>query len=234
MTVLEQHTEFKVLYDKVDSFNNKTYTPEEIDIFLNNAMNLILSEITKEGLESNSVFRNYTRNLTSNSNITSFVSNANNKPNGKFVTLPVDCRIVLEEECLIDYTDCHNQPQTKRIVVTPLTHDKYNRAVRNPFTSPYDEEIYQLPYGTSLSQNTVELITDGTYVINTYYLRYLRQPSTIQLGSQYVTPTTDVDCELYSDQAHREVVAIAVEMALGKLENISRYNIQAVEVNKLR
>lgn len=234
MVVSEMHTQFKVGYDKVDSLGNRTYTPEEIDIFLNNAQNLILSNVTKEGLESNIVLRNYTRPITENLNLQTFISNADNKPNGKFVQLPSNIRLVLEEEITITYVDCNNQTQTKRITVTPTTHDRYNRVVRNPFTSPYDEEVYQLPCTTTNLNNAVELIGDGTYTFNTYHIRYIREPNKIQYGSQYVNPLPNVDCELGTEQAQKEVVATAVLIALGRLGNVERYQTQALENRELR
>jgi len=234
MTVSEMHIEFQVGYDKIDSFNSKTYTPEEIDIFLNNAQQIVLSQCTKDGLESNQTLRDYLRGITVNANLTTFISNADNKPNGSFIQLPSDYRITLNEECSISYTDCNSIVKTKRVLVTPTTHDKYYKVVDNPFTTPYLDNVVQLPCSTLSLNNAVELITDGTYTITIYHLRYMRNPQLIQYGSQYVTVLPDQDCELSTQQSQKEVVSIAVLLALGKLENNSRYNTQSVEIREIK
>lgn len=234
MLVSQMHLEFQVGYDKIDSFNTKSYTPEEIDIFLNNAQQIILANCTKEGLESNQTLRDYTRYITKNANITNVFNTVENKPHGFFAALPFDYRVALNEECTISYIDCDGIIQTKRVLVTPITHDKYYKVIDNPFTTPYLDNVVQLPCSTSSLSNTVELITDGSYSISIYHLRYLRNPQLIQYGSQYVTPLPDQDCELATEQSHKEVVAIAVMLALGKLEDINRFQTQSFEVKEIK
>jgi hypothetical protein len=75
-------------------------------------------------------------------------------------------------------------------------------------------------YGT-----TAELVTDGTYTINSYTIRYIKKPVDISL-------TGAVDCELPS-HTHREIIQEAVEMALEIIENPGRYQTSNFESNKI-
>lgn len=229
------HIYFKILLNKLDTLNYQNLLPEEIDIFLNQAMFKFIEnrayglnpkgdslEETQKRVDD---LRNIIFSVTTTS--TSFTTTAENKPNGLFVPLPSDYRHAIEEECTISYTDCNGVTRTKRVEVVPITHDRYNRIKKDPFNKPYEDLILRLGYastGTTAdaaagnSSPSFELLTDGTYTITTYYLRYIATPIEMRNGAEYSTPTTNQGCVL-SDHTHRELVELATQAAIETIES---------------
>ena len=236
MTVAEMHSEFKLGMDKSDSLSYPNFLPEEIDIFLNSEQEKFIKNRAypsgrELGLEETQKRVDDLKNIFTNYQTTSFTTNSSNKPNGVFVTLPGDYLFAMEEEAIISYTDCNGASATKRVEVIPSTHDRYNRAIKeDPFNKPDKNQVTRLGYGLVTGNETFELITDGS-TLTTYILRYIKEPVSIRYGTQYETPTTDIDCEL-SDHTHREIVAMAVRTALENIES-GRYNSTSQELNNI-
>lgn len=225
MTSSEMHTYFKILFDKTDSLNYPQFLPEEVDIWLNIAQDKFIEQRAygnnprREGLEETQKRQDDIRNVIKNFSTSTFTTSANNKTNGRFISLPADYRHAIEEEILVSYTDCHGTTQQKRVEVLPTTHDRFNRTVDDPFNKPYEDLVVRLVY----EGNTFELVTDGVVTPVTYYLRYIKTPQRIQYGSIYSTPTTNVDCEL-ATHTHIEIIKLAVQEAL---ENIQSQRLQS-------
>lgn len=215
MTVADMHEQFLHWYDKQSNFSAPEVTPEEIDIYLNNAQYQFLKIITEKGLEKSQEWLDYTKNITSSYSTTPVASS--NKPNGWYVTLPLGTlnglpnqmiyRLALLEEVSVTFTDC-GVSKTARIPVIPMTRDEYNKVVANPFKKPWKEEIIRL----TVDNNRFEIIGFTGATLNTYYLDYIREPQRIQYGSQYSAPIANQNCELES-KAATKIIEIAVELA---------------------
>lgn len=218
------HTYFKILLNKLDSFNNQNLEPEEIDVFLNQTMFRIIeqraygSNPKGEAVEETEKRVDDLNNITNPYSTSVFFTDSLSKPNGKYIELPSDYRHALEEECVVSYTDCNSQSQTKRVAIKPLTHDRYNKVIRDPFNKPYTDLVVRLSHSKVNNKQVFELVTDGSVTLTTYYLTYLRTPVSMQYGSAYATPTTDVNCEL-NEHMHREIVETAVRAAIETVES---------------
>lgn len=218
------HTYFKILLNKLDSFNNQNLEPEEIDVFLNQTMFRIIEQraygpnIKGETVEETEKRVDDLNNITNPYSTTTFFTDSLSKTNGKYIELPSDYRHALQEECLVSYTDCNGQTQSKRVSIKPVTHDRYNRIVRDPFHKPFTDLIIRLSHSKVNNKPVFELITDGSTTLTRYYLTYLRTPVSMQYGSTYSTPTTDVNCEL-NEHIHREIVETAVKAAIETVES---------------
>jgi hypothetical protein len=105
-----------------------------------------------------------------------------------------------------------------RAEVKPIQHDDYNRLVRDPFNKPQFNQVLRL-----FAEGKAELLTDGTFHIDTYFLRYLKTPSKMDI-------TVPTNCEL-SEHTHQEIVDMAIEMALENIES-QRYQSQLNEITK--
>lgn len=215
MTVQEMHIAFKLELDKTNNLQYPAFEPEEIDYWLNRSVSDIVKQRftgnnpKRESVEETQKRRDDLRNITTNYTYNGpFVNTMNNKPNGVFVPLPADYYYALEEEVLLSHPDCRNQLIQERIIVRSITHDRYNKMVRDPFNQPNEDEIFCLPYENL--QN--ELITgDATSTVIAYYLRYLRQPAVINIF-------TSQDCDL-SPHLHSEIVSYAVWLAVENIES---------------
>lgn len=113
--------------------------------------------------------------------------------------------------------------KAKRIRVKPKRHDEYNEFIRDPFNKPFENEVVRLSF-----QDSVELITDGTFVVSKYFLRYIRKPLEILLD--LLVPANSVNCEL-ADITHQEIVEQAAQLALESIES-PRYQTITMETSK--
>jgi hypothetical protein len=213
MLVSDMHQQFLHWYDKQSNFSAPEVTPEEVDIYLNNAQYYFIKILTEQGLEKSQEWLDYLKNITTAYSTTPLPVAATNKPNGRYVNLPNTSpsalyRLALLEEVSITFTDC-GASVTARVPVIPMTRDEYNKVVMNPFKKPWKEEIIRLVS----DNNRFELIAFPGCTINAYFLDYLREPAKITYGSQYSVPVPNVNCELES-KAATKVVEIAVELAL--------------------
>lgn len=212
MTLQDMHDQFLHWFDKQSNNSAPEVTPEEIDIYLNNAQYQLLKILTEQGIEKSQEWLDYTKNITSSQKVTPSTNTAANKPNGQFVQLPLNYRLSLLEEANIQYIDC-GTTQTSRVPVVPTTRDEYNKLVSNPFKKPWKEEIIRLTSDGTSPNYYFELISFPGSVITDYFIDYLREPARITFGSLYSTPITDIPCELES-KAATKIVEIAVELAM--------------------
>ena len=224
MTIAQAHQDFKLKYDKTDSLNYPNFLPEEVDLFINNAIEKFIEQRAygtnpkNLGLEETQKRDDDLRNIITNAQITPSAVASTNKPNGKFVTLPTGYRHAIQEEVTVSYEDCHGNTSTKRVEVIPISHDRYNRIIKDPFNKPYENQILRLIY----EGNVFELISDATTTITTYYLRYIKTPTQVRYGTAYSTVTTDIQFTL-AEHTHREIIDLAVRDAL---ENIQSQRLQ--------
>lgn len=216
MTVAQLHDAFKIRLDKVDSLAYPNIVYQEIDFFLNLAQERIVKQryginnSKRAGFETIQKRTDDLRQLIVSANISPQATSVENKPNGLFYQLPnspgIEYWFAIDEECDITYKDCDGNTETNRVPVKTITHDKYNKLVRDPFNNPYELELFRLMY-----QDKVEIIGTNSITPTTYYLRYIKKPRTID----YVNGVTS---EL-ADHIHNEIVAEAVNIALEDIES---------------
>jgi len=222
--------EFEVLYDKIASDSSPGYSNKEISVFLTKAEDIVVKKYQpSEWLERR---RRDMANLTKSINIsTPSVTQDIGKPNGVRYDLPSDFMYMESEEVTVDSTDeCLNG---KRILVYPEREDSYSLQIKNPFKNPqltgsaYDN-VWRMDFYNNLNgTKRVDLITDGTYTVNTYHLTYFKQPQGIVPMTGDGTTTAQLDCELNST-IHHEIVELAVRIASG-VTNPREYQIKLNE-----
>lgn len=128
-----------------------------------------------------------------------------NKLNSYIAIIPSDYWFKINEEVSVRCPDLNGTTTTtKRVSITECTHDTYNKQI----IDPYSEHVLHYEDAKPLrlfNGNTVELITDGNYVVSNYYLRYLKSPIIIGIDSD--------DCDL-PEHMHHEIVTSAVRLYL--------------------
>jgi hypothetical protein len=218
MTAVEMREEFKILYDKITSFSAPGYNEEEISILLTKAQERVIYDLYhplgnkyREGFEETEARRKDLKELVLGTTIsTPATTQTNVLPNGTFYDLPTNCLYLISEEVTISSNDsCLNG---SRIRVKPITHDEYSINKHNPFKKPYKDLVWRLDY----SNKVHELITDGTYTISQYHIRYIKRPEPI-ITDASVTIEGIIgpnDCEL-DGSIHRRIIDEAVKIAVG-------------------
>ena len=248
----EMHTEFKFLMDKADSSAAPIFLATEIDRLLNIAVEKFISKrafgnnVRRTGFEEDQKRRDDLRTLITEVSID--IDEAEDavggltdegedryiltqKPNSFKAPLPSDYRHAINEECLIG---------SLRVGVKPITHDRYNKIIDDPFNTPSKTTVYKLESGRIGSTDFVELIfsSDSKIAISgaQYRLRYLRNPAVIGPAIESTTDTPDssteaVNCDL-ADHTHREIVRMAVVDALETIEQ-PRYESSKIQLDEL-
>jgi len=219
MTVAEMHSEFKLLMDKGDSGDLPSFMSIEIDRFINIAQHKFVNKrvfghnIRRTSFEEDQKRRDDLRELVSNEETSDFTTG--DKPGGFFATLPKDYRHSINEECILS--------NGARVTVKPITHDRYNKIIDDPFNKPTPTTVYRL----DINGGRVELISspgNSGIEISTYVLRYIKIPTPVSL-------TDSTDCIL-SEPTHREIVKMAVVEALENVEQ-PRYQSSKIELNEI-
>jgi hypothetical protein len=227
------HLEFKIGLDKTDSLNYPDFGPEEIDVFLNKAITKFVEQRAygtnpkKDGLEVTQKRFDDLLTLISNTNISTFGTSSQLKPNAVTAALPSDYLHAIQEEVNISYLDCNNTITFARVPVYPITHDTYNKLIRDPFNKPDETGIFRMGLGGNM-----ELISSSGVTITTYFLRYIAKPDEVRYGTAYPTPTTDVQCDLPA-HTHREIIELAVIDALGNIEQYNRLPSEVQQANNM-
>ena len=146
-----------------------------------------------------------------------------NKPNSYIAALPADYMLMVGEEVLIQFNDLTNTLAiTKRVGVTESSSNTYSNQVNDPYSE--HRLHYEIAKPLRLfKDNYVELVTDGNYIINFYYIRYIKLPTNIYLGGP--------NCEL-PEHMHSEIVNYAVSLYLENTGD-NRYQSNKVELNTI-
>lgn len=231
MTANEMSYEFDVLYDKIASLSSPGYTAKEKSVFLTKAQSIYVDKYNSR--ENKEKFRRDFDNILRTVDIsTSSTAQDTGKPNGTRYDLPADFLYPKSEEVTITHsTACYNN---KRIMVVPMTEDRYSIQVKNPFKKPRvnglaDDCAWRMDfYDNTNGVKRVDLITDGVFTISTYHLTYLKKPADIVPVLTGDTSTTvQSDCEL-NETCHNEIVEMAVRIASG-VTNPQEYQIKVNE-----
>jgi hypothetical protein len=231
MTISEMHDAFKIELDKSSSLQLPSFEPEEIDFWLNVAIRSFVKnryrgadtgvgfeQIAKRTMDLSELLQEDTLAVVADTiKLQSFVAD--------LASCSQDLWFIVGEEVAIQYHKIGEAGHTtKRQGVTQCTIDTY----RAHLDDPYSEHILHYEEAKPLRliyKRYVELITDGSYDVTNYYVRYIRKPIEVSFG------ISSVDCDL-PEHTHDEIVKLAVNMVLENIEQ-PRYKSHMVELNKV-
>ena len=203
-------TAFKVELDKTESLELPSFEASEIDYWLNQAILDFVKQNYKH-FEEDRIVEEALRVLLLETTLSATSGTAGiNKPNSYIADTSVltDYMYTVDEQCAITFSDDDGTLiHQKRQGVTPCKLNDYNYKVNDP----HSEHI--LHYGVAKPLrlyygNKVELISDGNYVVDQYYLRYLKFPAVISASVDSDLPVAN----------HDEIVRLAVRKALENIE----------------
>lgn len=211
MTIAQFHTEVKVRLDKIDSLQLPELLTSEIDLFLNQSQDRIvkqrygISNIKKQGYEETQKrtddLKAITRTITL---LPAAYSTDNIDTNARFFSLPLDYWFTVQERANISFP-CGDSTTTTDVEVRPIEHNEFTKSIYDPFKKPNTRKVLRL-----MENGKSELIFDSSCTLNSYKLRYIKQP----IRMSY---TGGVTCEL-SEHMHQEVVDECVKIILENIE----------------
>jgi len=218
MTATELKTEFLIGYDKVSSFAAPGYTDSEISTFLSQAQERFVKQrYTPKGNKYQDGFEETEKRrkdlegviMLGTGTLSADQSNLLST-NSVAYDLPTDHWLTIIEWVA---TDNVCSPTVK---VVSKTHDEYFAIIDDPFKKPSSDKAFRLDLARSNGNKRYEIITDGSYNINNYFLRYIKELVDIDI-------TNNISSELHN-MTHREIVNIAVTIAL---ENTQEPRVQS-------
>lgn len=226
MTIEEFHINFGLELDKTQDFEYPSFIPEQIDYWLNKAQDELIKDCLSPDKSSERAFEETQDKLEDIRTIvieSPVLTSYSNDGGDTYITnLPSDYLYRLRHNC-ITYSDICSIKKVGGIFTKQLF---INNMLKDPFWTPSVlEPIYYIV------GNTIRYPTKKQFVVSGTYLTYVKNPSTMRLGSQYVNPTTDVQCEL-PEYSHTKLLARAVSMVLENIES-QRYQTNLNELNKI-
>lgn len=226
MTIAEAHIEFRQAADRLDSSTLPDLLVEQVDYLFNEAIN----RYTKTRYSGNNEFKMGFEEIQKRTEdlktlvYTEF-------PTITIVTTETN---VYKANLSSLYTDeALTTPSTKeywffirgraRVVKTGCTstyvaiklyqHDDLDDVMLDPFKRPFIDEVV----GYFESGNLYIITSSGT-TIDKVKLSYIKKPIQVKYGTQYPTPSADIDFDL-PEHTHKEIIQLAVVIALENIES---------------
>lgn len=212
MTKQEFLTRFYLEADKVASLGQPGYTPEEVEIIATIAQEALVLERynpfnkSREGFEETEKRVQDLGELVVSKVILPLPTSSLNFPNGVFCTLP-NTQLVNPTDYsdvfwlpILEYVNtkstdaCKNN---KRVQVKDIKHVELEQLLQDPFNRPSIEWVFRV----RVSNLKHEIITDGTYSIKDYIVRYIKKPTPINLTSNLSSQVSQL-----SDHVHQELL----------------------------
>lgn len=226
MTNKEFSDEFSTLLNSFDIFPNITLDEYEKSVYLTQAQEQIVLELYnglntlqssfEETEENRRLLDNLlvTTNIKKESSTSGVVSN-----HSSIYKKPKDLWFITYEVALLKTKTCSGKQMEALII--PTTQDEFYTTVRNPFRGVSASRVLRLDKGEGM----IELVSK--YEIETYTMRYLKQPRPIIL-IELLDLTVDGEkeestCEL-NPMLHRAILERAVQIALIKKTQLSGQN----------
>lgn len=221
MTIQEWSNEFDIHYNNLagnsapnlDLYEKSVYlTKAQLEIVKN--MYDPLSNPKGKGFEGSEKRRVDLKELIKDFKTSdSFTSTSSIHNNSKFVRIPNDVFLIVNEELFVN--NC------KYVDVVPTTYDEWNIIKNNPFKKHNQRRALRLDFSKINNEKVVEIVT--TYNTFQYRLRYLKYPKPIilaDLNILYPEDNLSIDnmsslqnCEL-DEQIHRQILDRAIQLAL--------------------
>jgi len=229
MNIAAMHIAFKLEVDKSSALELPAFEPEEIDLWLNNAIRKFV-KTRYSGLNSKQQGFEETQKRTDD--LRTLVNHVSIGEDGSgeyanSVAFPIPTSpyppqylFSLQETCTID----RSVGDDLVVGVTECTIDEYRAKLDDPFSEHILHYNTAKPLRFFMNDN-IELVHDGTYDITYLHLTYLKEPATVQVTA------TAVDCDL-PDHTHDEIVKMAANMVLESIEQ-PRYQTHSNELNTM-
>ena len=228
--------------DKASNFAAPGFEIDELEAMATEAMEQLIlkkynykSNRNQEGFEETEKRISDLSELVSSTTLTPASNTSENVKYGQFVTLPntlltnngTDYSNVywftIFDEATSSELECGSITEYKHPYIVSITHDEYSNVVYNPFRKPTDHRVLKMRVGN----RRVELISDGTFTITSYFLRYIRKPQPITLSSSLDAQV----CEL-NDNIHREILDETVRIAFKDTEDNQRLQTENNEITE--
>lgn len=226
MTIKDLHINFGLELDKTQDFEYPSFSPEQIDYWLNKAQDVFIEntlypkgkEANKEGFEvTQQDIDELSDIVIISAPIAPIVTGTTST-----ITLPNDYRHLIRHRCTTLDTTCG----VKEVSGIQIRQNSINTRLKDPFWKPRsDSPLYYLYGGKLIYEKVIG------FSITNAILTYIKNPVKMALASEYVVPGTDIQPEFKADYILRRILDLAVSMVLENIES-QRYQTNLNELNK--
>lgn len=157
--------------------------------------------------------------------------------NGKFFDLPMNHMYTIFEECTIDKLKCNTTSEYIKAYITHIAHNEVQRFESNKYKKPFyksygDARVWRTEFNRQVTgilpsaaatAKRHELITDGTFNVTNYHMRYLKNLEAIVVDRN--TPANQRNCEL-DISTHTVILDLATDLMM---QRIKEQKMQIVE-----
>ncbi len=231
MTANQMADKLELRTDRMAS-SAPSYTDSELGQILTTAQWMFVKQIVSpktnskgEGLEETEIRMQGLSTLVDNHSASTSSNQTGVLTNGVFYDLPLDFYITLSEEAVTNIDDCTDTadvPAKVRVPIKPVTHDEYNKWKNNFYKKPHvtgtDGLVWRLTFSreedgsndiSTQTNKRHELLTDGTFTITSYRVRYLKNPPSITVD--FDTTSNQRNCVL-DESTHETIIDIAKKL----------------------
>lgn len=225
MDISLMHIAFDLELDKVNSLQYPSFTTSEKDYFINKSIRKFVKtrysgiNAKREGFEQTQKRIDDIRTLVREVTVPCIVGTVGvNKPNSYVLSGGFSNAVFATDKYWLSLGEEVQITPTGgsaiRQGVTETTSNGYSFEMENPYSS------FRIHYGSAkplrlFYNNTIEFVSDGGYIVNNAYIRYIKTPIVV------VYNTTSCDLP---ELVHDEIVVLAVQLAL---ENIEQPRLQS-------
>lgn len=234
MDIRDIHYDYKQKLNKIDSQQYRNLRVPEIDWKINEATNIFIKLVAQPRIYNHLGFETSQRTIDDIRTIV--ISDTplipiNNNDNSYYVELPDDYMFYLSSKALITKDNCGT------VYATCIVRQHDDRHEESPFDSSSFEwrEVNIRFYDKG-----IKIFTDGTFIIDTFYLNYIRKHPYIHNAQDYLPSGTyklpngqlltgSQNIEL-PEHVHSEIVDIAVLITSGDL-SMADYQLKQAKIN---
>ena len=237
MTANEMADELDQQVDRASSFGSPGYEDFEYSSVLTDAMNVYVKQFIDrknnrkgESLEETEVrSQGLSALIKRGAALTVSADQTGAFTNGTFYDLPTDFMYTIHEEGNIDKFLCNDSTTNISTTFNVIAHDEVSRLEKNKYKKPYyktygEAMTWRLVFSrendgqndtTAQTAKRHQLVTDGTYNVETYSINYLRFPPEIKVDR--ATPSNQLNCVL-DDSTHLPIIDIAKSLLLERVK----------------
>jgi hypothetical protein len=244
MTANEMADSLELKLDRSSSFGSPGYEDFELSSVLTEAQQLYVKKFydeinNREGKgfqETEERDQELAALIQDAASLTPSASQVGVTKNGKFFDLPSNHMYTIFEECTIDKINCRTNQNISAYIIQ-VAHNEFQRYDTNKYKKPFyksygEARVWRSEFsrlvtgiepGYTATAKRHELITDGTFNVTNYHIRYVKNPENIVVDR--VTTNNQRNCEL-GLSTHVVIVDIAADLML---QRVKEQKIQIVE-----
>jgi len=226
-SIEDMHINVKVELDKTSSLELPSFETEEIDYWLNQAIETIIDHCYSGFNRTQTGFEETQKRIDDLGTLITNPVTISPSVSSTYLyefDLPSDYLYDVLTEAQINFVDNNGNSVTKTVPCNTTKSDSLSiKRRRDPFSEHnlYLDEAQPLK---TVRDSDIVITTDGNYTVTSLYLTYIKEPTVVNY-------TASTDCDL-PDHVHSRVVKTAVNKMLENIES-QRYISHSAELSKI-